>query len=219
MPAIPANNGPVNNQPSSSSSFSTNIINYVTFVILILMIGTQAYNLWQSRNESFVGVWIIRACVVLLIVSFVATFIISAFVHRFTMDKLPSCTSIQYFRFRWYVFVTAALSLAAIPVYLAVLKRSDNNLLMILLASQIQINLFTVLLTIVFDSVSRYFYQKQVENSNQQHPPHQQQQQSFAQSPSVQNPQFGYFSPKTKGPAPLASQKNPFDSGNFRYAR
>lgn len=176
------------------------------------MIGTQSYNFWQSRNESFIGVWIARISVILLIVSFVATFIISAFVHRFTMDQLPSCTSIQYFRFRWYVFLLAVVSLSAIPVYLAILRKARQNSLLILLASQIQINLFTVLLTILFDSISRYFYRKQLDQNQQA------QQQERPQSP-IQNPQFGYFSPKTKGSAPLSSQKNPFDSGKFRYAR
>ncbi len=214
---MPQTSGNPPSQPSVNQTSKSSLITYVSFVILILMIGTQAYSFWQSRNESFTGVWIARTCVILLILSFLATFIISAFVHRFTMDQMPSCATIQYFRFRWYVFLLAAISLSAIPVYLAILKRNQQNLLLILLASQIQINLFTVLLTILFDSISRYFYRKQLNQNNQQ-----MQEERPPQSPisaQNQNPQFGYFSPKTKGPAPLTSQKNPFDSGKFRYAR
>lgn len=192
------------------------IINYITFVILLLIIGTQAYNLFYTRHDYFPGVWIVRSSIVILIGSFVLSFVFSAFFHRFTMDQMPSCASIAYFRFRWYVFVMAALGLAGIPVYLAILQRTNQNRLLVLLASQIQINLFTVLLSIGMDALSRHLYIKSLQQA-EAHQNQQAQAQGRPQSPT--NPQFGYFSPKTKGPPPLTSQKNPFDSGKFRYAR
>ena len=192
------------------------LINYITFVILILIIGTQAYNLFYTRHDSFSGVWIVRTTIVILIVSFLVSFVFSAFFHRFTMDQMPSCASLAYFRFRWYIFIMAIIGLAAIPVYLAILQRTNQSRLLVLLSSQIQINLFTVLLSIGLDALSRYMYNKSIQT--------QQEQQNQAQAASVppqspSNPQFGYFSPKTKGPAPLTSQKNPFDSSKYRYAR
>ena len=57
-------------------------------------------------------------------------------------------------------FVMAALGLAGIPVYLAILQRTNQNRLLVLLASQIQINLFTVLLSIGMDALSRHLYIK-----------------------------------------------------------
>ena len=192
------------------------ILNYVTLIILLMIIGTQAYNLFYTRNDSFSGVWIVRATISILIVSFLISFIFSAFLHRFSIDQLPSCTTISYFRFRWYVFLMAAIGLAAIPVYLAVLKSTKQNRLLILLASQIQVNLFTVLLCIGVDSLTRYFYKKQ---SSTDHQNQNQQQTQQQQPPNDQNAQFGYFSPKTKGQAPLTSQKSPFEGSKFRYAR
>lgn len=180
-----------------------------------MIIGTQAYNLFYTRNDSFSGVWIVRATISILIVSFLISFIFSAFIHRFTIDQLPACTSIHYFRFRWYIFQMAALGLAAIPVYLAILQRTKQNRLLILLASQIQVNLFTVLLCIGFDCLTRYFYKKQQQSSTEQS----QQQQARSTTPNDQSTQFGYFSPKTKGQGPLTSQTNPFEGSKFRYAR
>lgn len=192
------------------------VINYISFVLLVLIIGTQAYNLYYTRNDSFPGVWIVRSTIVVVIAAFLNYFIFSAFLHRFTMDQLPSCTSVAYFQFRWYVFLMAALSLSAIPIYFAVLQRTVQNRLLRLLASQIQINLVAVLLYVAMDALSRYMYQKQVSAANgaQTQPP--QMQQSNSNNNDVQ---FGYFSPKSKGPAPLTSQKNPFESSKFRYAR
>ena len=189
------------------------LINYFTLVILILIIGTQSYNLFYTRNDSFSGVWIVRTSIVVLIISFLVSFVFSAFIHRFSMDQMPSCASIAYFRFRWYIFVMAVLGLSGIPVYLAILQRNNQNRLLVLLASQIQINLFTVLLSIGMDALSRYLYTKSLQQQAQTAQTAQQ-----AQVNSTQ-PQFGYFSPKTKGPPHLTSQKNPFDSGKFRYAR
>lgn len=194
------------------------IINYFTFVILILIIGSQTYNLYTTRTDSFPGVWIVRSTIIILIISFLTSFVYSAFFHRFTIDQLPSCTSVAYFRFRWYIVLMAIVSLSAIPAYFAVLQRNRVNRLLLLLSSQIEINLFTVILSIGMDALSRYIYQKSSEQQQQQ----QQQveaQQTFAPPQSPSNPQFGYFSPKTKGPAPLNSKKNPFDSGKVRYAR
>ena len=211
--------------PNNQNHTPSKLINYITFLILAFITGVQIYNLYKTRNDSFSGVWIVRSCLILLIISFLGTFVMSAFVHRFTMDQLPACTTIQYFRFRWYLFIMAIISLSAIPVYVAILGRQQkgtHNSLMILFASQIQVNLFTVLLTIAFDSISRYFYRKQSQDvptaasslpagADANH------QQTNSQN---QNTQFGYFSPKAKGTgAPLSPQKNPFDSGKFRYAR
>lgn len=194
------------------------ILNYVTLIILILIIGTQAYNLFYTRNDSFSGVWIVRATISVLIISFLASFIYSAFLHRFTIDQLPACTTIAYFRFRWYIFQMAGLGLSAIPVYLAILQKNNhqNNRLLILLASQIQINLFTVLLSIAFDVLNRYLYKRKESATNSATSDAQNQQQ---QARNDQNAQFGYFSPKTKGPPPLSSQKSPFEGSKFRYAR
>jgi hypothetical protein len=190
------------------------ILNYVTLIILLMIIGTQAYNLFYTRNDSFSGAWIVRATISILIVSFLISFMFSAFFHRFSIDQLPPCTSINYFRFRWYVFQMAAIGLSAIPVYLAIFQRTKQNRLLILLASQIQVNLFTVLLCIGFDSLTRYFYKKQ-----QQSPAEQAQQQPPSSAPIDQTAQFGYFSPKTKGQTPSTSQKSPFEGSKFRYAR
>lgn len=194
------------------------IINYVTLIILIMIIGTQAYNLFYTRNNSFPGVWIVRGTISILMGSFLVSFIFSAFFHRFSIDQLPACTSIHYFRFRWYIFQMAAIGLASIPVYLAVLQKTTQNRLLILLASQIQVNLFTVLLCIGFDALTRYFYKKNSDSSAGAG-----QQQVRSQTPHTpqdqQNAQFGYFSPKSKGPPPLTSQKSPFEGSKFRYAR
>lgn len=197
---------------------SSKILNYVTLIILIMIIGTQAYNLFYTRNDSFPGVWIVRATISILIVSFLISFIFSAFLHRFSIDQLPSCTTISYFRFRWYVFQMAVIGLAAIPVYLAILQKTNQNRLLILLASQIQVDLFTVLLCIGFDALTRYFYKKQELSADQQQQVNLQAARST--TPNDQNPQFGYFSPKTKGQGPLTtSQKSPFEGSKFRYAR
>jgi hypothetical protein len=107
----------------------------------------------------------------------------------------------------------AGLSLTAIPVYFAILRSNHQNRILILFASQIQVNLFSVLLCIAIDALSRYMHQKQLEAGiNQQAQPQMQQ---------TANPdaQFGYFSPKTKTAVPLTSPKNPFESNKFRYAR
>lgn len=183
------------------------IINYFSFVLLVVIIGTQAYSLYYTRNDSFPGVWITRSTIVILIASFLNCFIFSAFLHRFTMDQLSSCTTVQYFRFRWYVFLMAAFSLTAIPVYFAILHQTNQNRLLILLASQIQVSLFSVLLCIAMDSLSRYLYLKQLAANNQQ-----QEQPQTAETDA----QFGYFSPKTKTASP---QKTPFESSKIRYAR
>ena len=189
------------------------IFNYVTLLISLLIFGTQAYFLFYTRNDSFPGVWIVRVTISVLIISFLLSFIFSASFHPFTIDQLPSCTSIHYFRFRWYVFQLAALGLAAIPIYLAIWKKTEQTRLLVLLASQIKVNLFSVLLCIGFDSIARYLYKKQ------QQQPEQAQPQALSVTPNEQNPQFGYFSPKTKGQAPLTSQKSPFEGSKFRYAR
>lgn len=195
------------------------LINYITFVILILIIGSQTYNLVQTRHDSFPGVWIVRCSIVLLIILFLNSFVFSAFIHRFTMDQVPPCASVAYFRFRWYTFLLAGAGLAAIPVYLAILHRTNLNRLLILLASQIQVNLFTVLLSIGMDALSRFMHNKSKQSQQAQQSQAQAQAQSQQAPQSPANPQFGYFSPKNKGPPPLASQKNPFDSNKYRYAR
>ena len=196
------------------------ILNYVTLIIFIMIIGTQAYNLFYTRNDSFSGVWIVRAAISILIISFLISFIFSAFLHSFTIDKLPACTSIAYFRFRWYIFQMAALGLSAIPVYLAILQRTNQNRLLILFASQIQVNLFTVLLSIGFDALNRYLFIKQSNaNANSGNAAVAQNQMARPQSQNDQNAQFGYFSPKSKGPPPLSSPKNPFEGSKIRYAR
>lgn len=109
----------------------------------------------------------------------------------------------------------AAIGLAAIPVYFAVIRKTSRNRLIVLLTSQIQVNLFTVLLCIGMDALSKFLYKKQLQNQQPQTQHTQSQQQQTTQTDA----QFGYFSPKSKGPAPLTSQKNPFESNKFRYAR
>lgn len=195
-----------------------NFIKYFTLIILAMIIGTQAYNLYFTRLDSFSGVWIVRISIVLLISSFIASFIISAFYHRFSADQIPSCCSVAYFKFRWYIFVMAALALSAIPVYLAILKKNHQNRLLLLLASQIQVNLFMVLLSIGLDALGRFLHIRQLRKANGNSvaiaPPTAQ-----VNDPANPSAQFGYFSPKSKGQPVSSSPKNPFDSGKFRYAR
>lgn len=204
---------------SSTSKFIT----YFNFILLAAIIGVQSYSLYVSRNVSFPGVWIARGTILILIVTFALTFIYSAFIHKATIDQIPSCTNITYFRFRWYVMLMAVISISAIPVYIAILQNTSQNRLIVQLASQIQVNLFFVLLSIAGDAFARYLAQKQSSSSSlSQSQPQERPQSPLQHQQTNTNPQFGYFSPKSKGPAPLASpssQKHPFDSGKFRYAR
>lgn len=195
---------------------SNNFMKYFTLILLAVIIGTQAYNLYQTRLDYFPGVWIVRISIVLLIISFIASFALSAFYHRFSVDQIPSCCSVAYFKFRWYIFTMAGLALSAIPVYMAILHKNHQKRLLILLGSQIQVNLFMVLLTIGLDALSRYLHLRQVQKSESTNnggtaTP--------TRSASAAQPQFGYFSPKAKGPQTPTVPKNPFDSGTFRYAR
>ena len=196
------------------------LINYINFFILALIIGTQSYNLFYTRHDSFSGVWLVRSVILVLITSFVGSFVIGAFFHIFPVDQLPSCASVAYFRFRWYIFVMAALALCAIPIYFAILQANHRQTrLLLLLGSQIQVNLFMVLLTIGIDALSRFLYLRQLSQAQAQA-----QTQSQPQTETQDRfTQFGYFSPKSHGPPPLSTsvtqKKNPFESGKFRFAR
>lgn len=110
----------------------------------------------------------------------------------------------------------ALASFASIAIYFTLVQRGDGVVprLLLLLRAQIQTSLFVVAVIVVSDALGRFFHRRQLSVNEQSAPI------LAPRSPTPQQPQFGYFSPKSKSNTPtLTSHKSPFDSGKFRYAR
>lgn len=202
----PRNNG----SSSAPSSLCSNLIRAVSVILVSLTLCTHVYVLYNTWSDNFDTVWLVRANIVLLIIVYGA--VAFGYIFRSAKSQVPpSCLSLQYVKFRWPVWVLAFFALASIAVlYFA--QRNALSSLFVVLRSQIEYSLFTVIVFVIVDSISRYLYNKQLEQGTNQRP--------VSPAPQPINAQYGYFSPKAKKGAPtLTSQKSPFDSGKFHYAR
>lgn len=192
-------------------------IDYVSIIVLVIsvcltvfLLSAQIYVLYDTWYESFKGVWVIRANILLLVIVYAAV----AFTFFFRSEKNqlpPSCFSIKYLKYRWPIWVLAFVALSSIPV-LYVLQGNASSRLFYVLRSQVEICLITVIIFTIADSLNRYLYSRQVQANEAERP--------VSPAPQPANADYGYFSPKSKKGAPtLTSQKSPFDSGKFHYAR
>ncbi len=195
---------------STPSSICSRIIGVVSAFIVAFTLCSHIYILYLTRDENFKGIWLVRGNIVLLIIVYAA--VVFGYIFRSDRTQLPpSCLSLKYVKFRWPVWILAFFALSSIPILFFSQRHADSNLFVIFRV-QIEYALLTVLIFVAFDTLSRYLYHKQLEQAAQQRP--------VSPPPQLANPQYGYFSPKSKKGAPtLTSQKSPFDSGKFHYAR
>lgn len=195
---------------TSYGKYCVALWNIIVVGLMLFVLGSHVYVLYKTWHETFSGVWVVRVNIALLIVVYLLV-VLASFSKPNNNQVPPSCLSIQYLKYRWPIWTLAFSALASIPV-LYVAQKNAISALFFVLKSQIEYCLFTVIFFVVIDSINRYLYQRQLEEASEQRP--------VSPAPQSSNAQFGYFSPKSKnGAPPLTSQKSPFDSGKFHYAR
>lgn len=198
------------NQPPATD-WCLRSLSIFSFFFVIFMLGGHVFYVYRTWHESFAGVWFVRANILLLVLVYGMVAIKTLFFSR-NNQLPPSCFSIRYLKYRWYMWCLAFTALASIPGFF-ILRKKANSHLFTLLQGQIEYSLFTVLISAGFDSLSRYLHLRQMEQSAQQQRP-------SSPPPNTNNSQYGYFSPKSKKGAPtLTSHKSPFESGKFRSNR
>jgi hypothetical protein len=192
------------------SSFLSIFIRVISISLVTLTLASHFYVLYVTRNESFKEVWLVRANIVVLVIVYGS--VVFGFLVRSARNQLPpSCFSLQYVKFRWPIWIVAFFALASIPVLYFAQRNADSSLFTVL-KSQIEYCLITTIIFVVSDSLSRYLYNKQLQQNENQRP--------VSPAPQPASTQYGYFSPKAKkAPPTLTSQKSPFDYGKFHYAR
>lgn len=85
---------------NSRGSFFRHLFSIIALLLFLFYVGTLAYSLYNTRSDSFSGVWIVRTNIVLLLVILVSVMLYGAVWHKHTVGDIPSCLSVQYVKFR-----------------------------------------------------------------------------------------------------------------------